>query len=136
MASRAIAGGGRQFDARVFVSRARARTTRASTFNPSKSASPKRIPTPDSRIPSLSVNPAELRAIGSLPTSTHAVWLPSTIRCSRIHVVNGSRRTALRRCFREIEHDEAEVARLQDERERANRLSSARWFMSPHSPGW
>ena len=40
------------------------------------------------------MSPAELRAIGSPPTSTHAVWLPSTIRCSRSQVVNGSRRTA------------------------------------------
>ena len=28
----------------------------------------------------LTVSPAELRAIGSLPTSTHIVWLPS--RCA------------------------------------------------------
>ena len=44
--------------------------------------------------PCFTVSPAELRAIGLRPTSTHAVWLPSTIRCSRSHVVNGSRRTA------------------------------------------
>ena len=75
-----------------------------------------------SAVRSCSVSPAELRAIGSPPTSTHAVWLPSTIRCSRSQVVNGSRRSASAGASADVEHDEAEVAGLQHQRERADRL--------------
>ena len=78
-----------------------------------------RIPVP---IPSRSVSPAELRAIGSAPTSTHAVWLPSTMRCSRSHVVNGSRRIASAGASATSNDDQTEIAGLQHERERADRL--------------
>ena len=44
------------------------------------------------------------------------------MRCSRSHVVNGSRRMRVGRRFRGVEHDEPEVAGLQHQRERANRL--------------
>ena len=74
------------------------------------------------RLPSRTVNPAELRAIGSDPTSTQTVWLPSTMRCSRSHVVNGSCLTRERRRVGDIERDDAEVAGLQHERHRPDRL--------------
>ena len=84
-----------------------------------------RRPIPQSRNPhpvNLSVSPAELRAIGSVPTSTHVVWLPSTMRCSRSQVVNGSRRSASAGASPTSNDDEAEVAGLQHERQRADRL--------------
>ena len=64
---------------------------RASTLTPRSSPLPLAAP------PALlnrTVSPAELRAIGSSPTSTQTVWLPSMMRCSRSQVVNGSRRSA------------------------------------------
>ena len=43
-----------------------------------------------SSAPSITVRPPALRASDSGMTSTHAVSLPSTIRCTRSHVVNGT----------------------------------------------
>ena len=74
----------------------RARTTRASTSSaveqPSRPIRLARSRVPQSRASSSAPPSCAPSARG--PTSTHAVWLPSTIRCSRSHVVNGSRRSA------------------------------------------
>ena len=105
-------------DARVDIEPFEQSTRNTPTLASTPSAA--RIPRPCS--PACTVSPAELRAIGSLPTSTHVVWLPSTIRCSRSQVVNGSRRSASAGASPDVEHDQTEVAGLQHERERPDRL--------------
>ena len=49
--------------------------------------------------------------------------------------MNGSRRSASAGASADVEHDEAEIAGLEHERERRIACSSARWFRSRHSPG-
>ena len=69
------------------------------------------------------------------PTSRQAVWLPSTMRCSRSQVVNGSRRMASAGASADVERDEAEVAGLQHERERADRLLERALIQIAAQPG-
>ena len=83
----------------------------------------------------LTVIPPALRAMGVSPTSTQAVWLPSMMRCSRRHVVNGNRWSAVRRRLGGVEHHEAEVPRLQHERERFDGLIERALIQSRHRPG-
>ena len=79
-----------------------------------------RSATPAQRLapPSDSVTPPALRAIGCGPTIRHAVSLPSIVRCTRIHVVNGRRFSAGRGRVGQVDCRHAKPARLEHEIQR------------------
>ena len=81
------------------------------------------------------MSPAELRAIGCGPTSSAAVCVPSTIRCSRSHVVNGSRRSAGSGASATSRTTRPKLPACRTSVNARIACSSARWLRSPHSPG-
>ena len=78
------------------------------------------------------VNPPALRASGCGAISTHAVSLPSMMRCTRSHVVNGIRVSAAGGTSARSSTTHAEAAGLEHEVERFQRaIDQTVWSGSP-----
>ena len=84
----------------------------------------------------LTVIPPALRAMGVSPTSTHAVRLPSMMRCSRPHVANGSCRRLWGGASAASNTTSPKFPACRTSVSALMARSSARWFTSRHKPGF